>query len=207
MATTSTYPHARPPDSSARSLGVSAPARSCSGRAAAFASEAFYVIGAPLAPVAPVVIVRRLLATMRITASTILGVGCLYLLAGLLWTSLFTLAGLVGQGPYVSWTRTAAGADHLSFSPVTLATLGYGDLTAGSNLGKMRSATEALAGQHLPVRGVAVLVSGLERVPRRPSPGTPGQGDASGAARHRARRTVRRGVPRRRWRGRPHVRG
>jgi Ion channel len=191
----------------ALSARADAARRRRSGRAAAFASAAFYVIGAPLALVAPVVIVRRRRATMRITASTILGARCLYLLAGLYFASLFTLVGPVGQGPYFSRTSTAAGADYLSFGPVTLATLGYGDLTASSNLGKMLSATEALAGQHLPVSAVAVLVSNLERVPRRQSAGTPGQGDASGAASHRARRTVRRCVPRRRWRGRPHARG
>ena len=54
---------------------------------------------------------------------------------------------------------------------------------------------------------VAVLVSNLERVPRRQSAGSPGQGDASRAASHHARWSVRRSVPRRRWRGRPRVRG
>jgi hypothetical protein len=49
----------------------------------------------------------------------------------------------------------------LYFSYVTLATLGYGDYTAASNLGHMLAVAEALIGQIYLVTVVALLVSRL----------------------------------------------
>ena len=57
--------------------------------------------------------------------------------------------------------------DYLYFSLVTLATLGYGDLSASSSLGRMLSVTEALAGQLYLVSIVAVLVSNIGTTPLR----------------------------------------
>jgi hypothetical protein len=138
-------------------------------RGGAVAATTPYGIGALLSLVAPVVIVRRLLATMQITASTILGALCLYLLAGLFFAYVFHVVGALDQGQFFTQTSSPTSVDYLYFSLVTLATLGYGDLTASSSLGKMLSVTEALAGQLYLVSVVAVLVSNLGRPRRQPA--------------------------------------
>jgi len=54
----------------------------------------------------------------------------------------------------------------LYFSFTTLTTVGYGDLTAASNLGHTLSVTEALSGQIYLVTVVSVIVGNLGRVRR-----------------------------------------
>ncbi len=49
------------------------------------------------------------------------------------------------------------------YSFVTLSTLGYGDLTARTDLGRMLSVSEALLGQLYLVSVVALLVANLGR--------------------------------------------
>ena len=55
----------------------------------------------------------------------------------------------------------------LYFSFTTLTTVGYGDLTAASNLGHTLSVAEALAGQIYLVTVVSVIVANLGRRARR----------------------------------------
>jgi hypothetical protein len=50
---------------------------------------------------------------------------------------------------------------------VTLATVGYGDYTAATNLGHMLSVLEALMGQLYLVTVIAVLVSRMHFQPRK----------------------------------------
>jgi hypothetical protein len=52
------------------------------------------------------------------------------------------------------------------FSYVTMSTVGYGDLTARGDLGRMLAVTEALLGQLYLVTIVALLVGNLGRVRR-----------------------------------------
>jgi hypothetical protein len=61
----------------------------------------------------------------------------------------------------------ATTADYLYFSLITLTTVGYGDLVASTNLGRMLSATEGLTGQLYLVTVVALLVSNLNQPGRR----------------------------------------
>jgi len=49
------------------------------------------------------------------------------------------------------------------YSFVTLTTVGYGDLTASTAIGRMLSVTEALVGQLYLVTVVAILVSNMGR--------------------------------------------
>jgi hypothetical protein len=49
----------------------------------------------------------------------------------------------------------------LYFSFVTITTVGYGDLTAGTNLGRSIAIAEALTGQIYLVTVVATIVGGL----------------------------------------------
>lgn len=104
-------------------------------------------IGAMMVLFAPVAITRRMLAQERITLATIWGALCLYLLAGLFFALLYAAAdGLNGQQFFVEPT-TRDPTNYVYFSFVTLATLGYGDLTPAGRLGKLLAASEAVGGQ------------------------------------------------------------
>jgi Ion channel len=111
----------------------------------------------------PVVIARRLVQHPTITSSTIIGALCLYLLIGLAFASLFGLTEVLGLGPFFAGPHETSDADFLYFSFATLATVGYGDLVARTNLGRMLSVTEALIGQMYLVTVLALLVGNLGR--------------------------------------------
>jgi hypothetical protein len=132
-------------------------------RGGAFSDEALATVGVLLALYAPVAIVRRLLAEVRITASTVAGALCVYLLAGLLFSYIYALIDAADQGHFFVQVTHPASVTYLYFSLVTLTTVGYGDYTAAGSLGKMLAVTEALAGQLYLVSIVAVLVSNIGR--------------------------------------------
>jgi hypothetical protein len=139
-------------------------------RGGTFETQAIYAVGALLAVGAPVAIARHLLAELRITAATVLGALCIYLIGGLLFAYLYALGDAHDQGHFFVQVTHAPSVDYFYFSLVTLTTVGYGDLTASGSFGKMLAVTEALAGQLYLVSVVAVLVSNLgrERTPRQP---------------------------------------
>ena len=111
----------------------------------------------------PVVISRRLVHHRRVTQSTVSGALCVYLLIGLAFASLFGITEVLGGGPFFAGQVEANDADFLYFSFTTLATVGYGDLVARTNLGRMLAVTEALMGQLYLVTVVALLVGSLGR--------------------------------------------
>jgi Ion channel len=123
-------------------------------------------VGALMAVGAPAAIIRRLAQQDAITMQTIFGALCLYLLAGLFFAFLYTTIAALSEGPFFAGDGGSSSIDYLYFSFVTLATVGYGDLTAATDLGRMLAVTEALIGQLYLVTVVAVLVSNLGR-PRR----------------------------------------
>ena len=126
------------------------------------------VIGALLALVAPISILRRLLQTERISGRTVLGALCLYLLAGLFFAFVYAAIGAI-DGSFFVQTNDPKSLDYVYFSFVTLATVGYGDFTAAGDLGRMLAVSEALMGQLYLVSIVALLVAnmGRTREPRR----------------------------------------
>lgn len=75
----------------------------------------------------------------------------------------------VDQGQFFVQTKSAPAIDYIYFSYVTQTTVGYGDFTARSDLGRVLAVSEALGGQIYLVTVVAVLVSNLGR-PRQPRP-------------------------------------
>jgi len=127
------------------------------------------LVGAMLAVLGPPAIIRRLLAHRRIDLTTVAGALCVYLLAGLFFAYLYGVIGDWLDEPFFAQDVSGSAVDYVYFSFVTLATLGYGDLTARSDLGRMLSATEAILGQLYLVSAVALLVGNLghERAARR----------------------------------------
>jgi len=113
--------------------------------------------------ITPIVIGRRLVQHPAVNASTVAGALCIYLLAGLFFAFLFGFTAAIGLGPFFVATSHATDVDYLYFSFSTLATVGFGDLVAATNLGRMLAVTEALFGQMYLVTIVALLVGNFGR--------------------------------------------
>ena len=111
----------------------------------------------------PVVVARRLVRQPRVQGSTVLGALCIYLLLGLFFAYLYSTIGAISP-PFFAQQPTPTIVDYLYFSYATLTTVGYGDLTAGQDLGRMLAVSEALTGQLYLVTVVSLLVANLGRV-------------------------------------------
>jgi hypothetical protein len=114
-----------------------------------------------LAPPAIVLgILRTLRARNQVTIEAVFGVLSLYLLLGMFFAFMY---GAIGQidGTFFAQDVPATAARCLYFSFATLTTVGYGDLTAASNLGHTLSVSEALLGQVYLVTIVSVIVGNL----------------------------------------------
>ena len=119
-----------------------------------------------LAPPALIVgIVRSLRSRNQVTVEAVFGVLCLYILLGMFFAFLYGAIGRV-TGRFFAQQDSTTVAHCLYFSFTTLTTVGYGDLTAASNLGHTLSVTEALSGQIYLVTVVSVIVGNLGRVRR-----------------------------------------
>jgi hypothetical protein len=89
-------------------------------------------------------------------------------LLGLSFGFAFVAVGEIGSRPFFASQERGTLSDYMYFSFVTLATLGYGDLTPQGGIGRALAVTEGLIGQIYLVTAVAALVSniGRARTPR-----------------------------------------
>ena len=85
-----------------------------------------------LAFVAPVVILRHIVRSLKVSFQLLLGALCVYLLFGLVYTYLFTIIGTAEDGLFFVQLTHPTLPDYLYFSYTTLTTTGYGDLTAAA---------------------------------------------------------------------------
>lgn len=134
------------------------------GEAAARVANLLLVTLAP--PAVVVGVVRELRARSQVTLEAVFGVLCLYLLIGMTFAFAYGVIDRL-DGSFFAQGATATIARCLYFSFTTLTTVGYGDLTARSNLGHTLTVTEALVGQIYLVTIVSVIVGNLSRVARR----------------------------------------
>lgn len=102
-----------------------------------------------------------------VSGATVLGALCAYLLIGLTFQGLYGLVDVVASDGFFT-APGASSLDLLYFSFVTLTTVGYGDLVAGTDIGRMLAISEALIGQLYLVTVVALVVGniGARRQPR-----------------------------------------
>ena len=131
------------------------------------------VTGLMLLLFAPVAIVSGLVGHFRdegrVTVQTMFGVLCIYLLIGSMFAAVYGVID-AGSTPFFAQLQQGTTSDYLYFSFSTMTTTGYGDLTAGTDLGRSFAITEQLIGQIYLVTVVAVIVGSLRRPPaRRPS--------------------------------------
>ena len=111
-------------------------------------------------PAAAIVVLgRRIVLEPFVSSRTIIGLLCVYLLIGMTFAATFILIAVASGEPFFVQTDHAQPVDFTYFSLVTLATVGYGDLTAANPMPRMLSAIEGLTGQLYLVTVVAVAVS------------------------------------------------
>jgi Ion channel len=120
-----------------------------------------------LALLAPAAIAYGIVRDFRqvggVTFHTMFGVLCIYLLLGMLFAFAFGLVGTLSDADFFAQGGKETQANFLYFSFTTITTTGYGDFTAGTDVGRSLAITEALIGQIYLVTVVAVIVSNLRR--------------------------------------------
>jgi hypothetical protein len=124
------------------------------GEPATYASAGPSPLWVSLGLIAPVVVIRRLIHHHRATAATLLGAVSAYLLIAVAFT--FAFLALDRFTPFFGTEEPTTTA--MYYSLVTITTLGYGDVTAATDLGRLLSTMEALVGQVYLVTFVAMIV-------------------------------------------------
>jgi ion channel len=147
------------------------------GAATAIANGLVVSVGPPVIAVG---LLRGLRSRGVVTIEAVLGVLCIYLLAGMLYAFVYGAIDHLGGAPFFAQGTDATVSRLLYFSFTTLTTIGYGDLTARSNLGHTLVVFDGLVGQVYLVTVVSVIVGNLRRAQNAsPHPGDAGRGDTT----------------------------
>ncbi len=109
--------------------------------------------------IAPLVILSRILRHDVISIETILGALCVYVLLGIAFAGIYAGINDAEVTGFFAQPGPKTNVDFLYFSFITQTTVGYGDLTPGTDVGKVITTFEALIGQVFLVTLVARLVS------------------------------------------------
>jgi Ion channel len=120
-------------------------------------------------PAVAIGLVRSLRESAEVRLEALMGVLCLYVLIGMAFGFVYGAMDRFGDEPFFAGGNTATVSHCLYFSLTTLATVGYGDFVAQSNLGHTLAVSEALIGQIYRVTVVSLIVSNLGRPAQRPS--------------------------------------
>ena len=112
-----------------------------------------------------VLLSKMILVSDKITSNTLYGAVCIYLLLGVLWATLYGFINEMFPGAIFSGMLPDAYHHHkeinefLYFSYTTLTTLGYGDITSVTPVGRIIAVFEAMTGQLFLAFLVARLIS------------------------------------------------
>lgn len=121
------------------------------------------LVSATLVIACVVFIFRRLSTHVYINRQTVFGSLCVYLFAALLFALIYAIiAGLSGK-PFFVQTDDPSAIDYIYFSFVSITTLGFGDFSPATDVGKMAAVIEAIGGQLYLVVVVALFVSRIGR--------------------------------------------
>ena len=125
-------------------------------------------VGFMLSIGAPVAIARDLFRQPEVTTRSVIGAATIYLLIGVFFGQVYTLMASAGDNPFFAQGTDGTISERLYFSFVTITTVGYGDFTAATQLGRAFASAEALIGQLYLVTVISVLVGNLGRKNRVP---------------------------------------
>ncbi len=143
------------------------------------ASGTVVLLTSLLVTASPIAIGWRLLHHTRVTTQTVLGALCIYVLIGLVFANADYGVQLVSGRSFFAQPGNHGPGDFAYFSYITMATVGYGDLSPATGLPRTNAVLEALIGQIFLVVLVARLVGmytptfrwGYERHGETPDPG------------------------------------
>jgi len=121
-------------------------------------------------PAVAIGLLRELRATQQVRLQAVAGVLCLYVLVGMTFGFVYGAIDRFGGDPFFAGGEAATVSHCLYFSLTTLATVGYGDFVARSDLGHTLAVSEALIGQIYLVTVVSLIVSNLRRPSRHEHP-------------------------------------
>jgi hypothetical protein len=113
------------------------------------------------------VVYRAVLRESRFTENNVAGAISVYLLIGIFWSVVYSIVATLQPESFSTYeihevggmVRYAGGADFLYFSFVTLATLGYGDISPKTPLAQTASWVEGVVGQLFIAITIASLVA------------------------------------------------
>ncbi len=114
-------------------------------------------------PMIVIGVLRSLRARQAVTLEAVFGVLCVYILVGMFFGYVYGAIDHLGGHPFFAGDQSTTVAHCLYFSFASLTTVGYGDLTARTNLGHTLSVSEALLGQIYLVTVVSLIVANLGR--------------------------------------------
>ncbi len=109
---------------------------------------------------------RRLRTYERVTLQLVMGLMVIYLLIGILFGLAYELMDSVNPPAFAQGAQNLSGALYYSF--ITLATVGYGDVSPGSDVVRALAVAESLIGQLYLVSVVSLAVSRLGIRKRQP---------------------------------------
>jgi hypothetical protein len=118
-------------------------------------------------PAVAVGVLRDLRATGQVRLEAVFGVLAFYMLVGMTFGFIYGAIDRFGADPFFAEGHSATVSHCLYFSFTTLATVGYGDFVARTDLGHTLAVSEALIGQIYLVTVVSLIVSNLGRPARR----------------------------------------
>jgi hypothetical protein len=112
-------------------------------------------------------IMRQTFRHRKVTINTLAAGVTAYLFIGFFFTALYRVIHAVEGVPFFTLDGNPEGGEYQYFSFVTLTTLGYGDYTPATDMGRAAAVLEAILGQVFLVTAVARIVSimGQEQQP------------------------------------------
>jgi voltage-gated potassium channel Kch len=132
---------------------------------ASLVTTALLVAIAP--PAVAVGVLRDLRSTGQVRLAAVMGVLAFYMLLGMVFAFSYGAINDLGSEPVFAGGVATDASACLYFSFTTLTTVGFGDIVAGTNLGRTVAVFEALLGQIYLVTVVSLIVSNLGRPARR----------------------------------------